>query len=168
MRSGYSSFSCQLTRKLPSSFTSREKREDSRVTLEQAGISQAQGKPDTSFLSVRLWTEFSIQRDRVGWGSPLQPSVAGWVLALGVPQLFWELQLQLGAQKGHEFGFKLFLGLLQLPEAEGGGCAQLLPPPSLASPFLGQGRAFPCMAPFQGISAPLAGHSLCPTLCGSL
>lgn len=78
---------------------------------EQAGVRQAQGKPDTSFLLIQLvlgWTEFEIGRDRVCQGLAV-PSAAWWVLALGVPQLFWKLQLQLGAQQADGFGLRLFL-----------------------------------------------------------
>lgn len=64
--------------------------------------------------SFRLWREFQIQRTE--WDGGSQPAMAWWLLALGVPQLFWKLQL--GAQKVDDFGFKLFIGVLQLTQRQ--------------------------------------------------
>lgn len=84
--------------------------------------------------------------------------MAWWLLALGVPQLFWKLQL--GAQKVDDFGFKLFIGVLQLTEAERGAVLSSCHLPALLPPFWGKAKPSLPQLLCKGSSAALAAQTL--------
>lgn len=82
--------------------------------------------------------------------------MAWWLLALGVPQLFRKLQL--GAQKVDEFGFKVFLGVLQPTQRQREGLCSAPVTSQPCFPLSGARQSLPS----HSSSAKAAQHPGCP------